>query len=178
MAYDQSMDKAPNDANLWLRLTHELLELSEASTWAVLPNCGAVVAFCGTARDHNISRGGVQRLEYEAYERYVLPKLDAIASEMRQRWPEIVRIVLWHRIGEVSLTESSVVVVVSAPHRPAAFDAARFAIDTLKATAPIWKREVYPESAEWVFEPDRKPDGSTDGKPESKPDGKPHTTNE
>jgi molybdopterin synthase catalytic subunit len=88
-----------------------------------------------------VGRDGVDRLEYEAYEEQVVPRLAAIAAQMRVRWPDLGRVALLHRVGVVPIGESSVVVAVSSPHRSAAFEAARFGIDTLKATAPIWKRE-------------------------------------
>jgi molybdopterin synthase catalytic subunit len=91
----------------------------------------------------------VTRLEYEAYEEQVVPRLDEIVAAARQRWPEIGRMVLLHRIGDVPLTASAVVVAVSAPHRVEAFEAARFGIDTLKATVPIWKREDWSEGTSW-----------------------------
>lgn len=91
-------------------------------------------------------------MEYEAYEEHVVPRLADIAAEMRSRWPELGRVVLLHRTGEVAVGESSVVVVASAPHRPAAFEAARFGIDTLKATVPIWKRERWNEGESWGLE--------------------------
>ncbi len=115
----------------------------------MLPSCGGVVVFTGTARDHSVGRDGVTRLEYEAYEEQVVPKLDEIAVAARNRWADLGRIVLLHRIGEVPLTEAAVVVAVSAPHRVAAFEAARFGIDTLKETVPIWKREDWSEGTSW-----------------------------
>lgn len=89
------------------------------------------------------------KLEYEAYEEQVVPKLDEIAVAARERWTDLGRIVLLHRIGVVPLTEAAVVVAVSAPHRDAAFEAARFGIDTLKSTVPIWKREDWSEGTSW-----------------------------
>ena len=76
----------------------------------------------------------------------------AIAAEARSRWPEIGRMVLLHRTGPVSLGQSAVVVAVSAPHRGEAFDAARFAIDALKATVPIWKSETWADGESWGLE--------------------------
>ena len=78
-----------------------------------------------------------------------MPRLAAIAAESRARVPEIGRVALLHRIGELDVTECSVVVAVSAPHRSEAFEAARFCIDALKATVPIWKRESWAGGAEW-----------------------------
>jgi molybdopterin synthase catalytic subunit len=100
-------------------------------------------------RDHAEGRDGVTHLDYEAYDAQVQPKLAAIAAEVRRRWPFTGRIVLWHRVGRIALAEVSVVVAVSAPHRPEAFEAARFAIDALKAGAPIWKKESWEEGEAW-----------------------------
>jgi molybdopterin synthase catalytic subunit len=134
-------------------LTDQPLPIAEASAWAVLARCGAVVTFSGTARDHSEGRPDVARLEYEAYEEQVVPRLAAIAAEARTRWPELGRVALLHRVGEVPIGEAAVVVVVSAPHREAAFEAARFGIDTLKATVPIWKREAWAGGRSWGLEP-------------------------
>ena len=133
----------------WLALTHDPLPVAVAYEWAVLPRCGAVVLFSGTARDHAEGRPGVSALAYEAYEAQVEPKLAAVAVELRRRWPVAGRVVLWHRIGELAIGESSVVVVVSAPHRAEAFEAARFGIDAVKASVPIWKRERWDGGEDW-----------------------------
>ena len=118
-----------------------------------MPECGAVVQFSGTARDHSLDRPGVDLLEYEAYTEVVAPRLGAIASEMRRRWNDLGRIALLHRLGAVAVGDPAVVVAVSSPHREAAFEAARFAIDTLKTTVPIWKRERWQGGESWGLEP-------------------------
>jgi molybdopterin synthase catalytic subunit len=142
----------PPDAHDWLALAHERLPLDAANAWAVLPSCGAVVSFAGTARDHSEGRDDVQLLEYEAYEEQVVPRLAALAAEARRRWPSVGRVALLHRVGPVPIGEAAVVVVVSAPHRDAAFDAARFGIDELKRTVPIWKRERWSGGESWGLE--------------------------
>jgi molybdopterin synthase catalytic subunit len=143
----------PTDAETWTGLSDAPLPLEAASEWVVRPDCGAVVVFSGTARDHSDGRPEVHRLEYEAYEEQVVPRLEAIAAAARSRWPDIGRIVLLHRVGEVPVGESAVVVAVSSPHRDNAFEAARFGIDTLKATVPIWKREDWAGGSSWGLEP-------------------------
>lgn len=135
--------------DLWLGLQESALPIGEVYEWAVRPDCGAVVLFSGTVRDHAEGRDGVEFLTYEAYEEQVIPKLEAVAAQTRRQWPEIGRIALLHRTGRLELGESSVVVAVSAPHRPEAFEAARFAIDALKATVPIWKHEVWDGGEDW-----------------------------
>jgi molybdopterin synthase catalytic subunit len=142
----------PASGDDWLGLTDAVLPVGAASDWAVLPRCGGVVLFSGTARDHAPGREGVEQLEYEAYEEHVVPRLADIAASMREQWPTVGRIVLLHRVGVVPVGESSVVVVASAPHRDGAFAAARFGIDTLKATVPIWKRERWKDGESWGLE--------------------------
>ncbi|MCP3856256.1 MAG: molybdenum cofactor biosynthesis protein MoaE [Actinomycetia bacterium] len=142
----------PEDGDIWVGLTDEALPVAEAGDWVVRPGCGAVVVFSGTARDHAPGRPGVDRLEYEAYVEQITPRLGAIADEAWLRWPDLGRMVLIHRIGEVPVGQSSVVVAASSPHRPAAFEAARFGIDTLKATVPIWKRERWDGGESWGLE--------------------------
>jgi molybdopterin synthase catalytic subunit len=145
--------RPPTDDETWTALSSDRLPLERASSWVVRPDCGAVVVFSGTARDHSEGRLGVDRLEYEAYEEQVIPRMAAIAAAARDRWPSIGRMAMLHRVGVVPVAESAVVVAVSAPHRDAAFDAARFGIDTLKATVPIWKREDWDGGSSWGLEP-------------------------
>lgn len=142
----------PRDSDDWFGLTHDELPLTAALDWAVLPHCGAVVLFSGTARDHSAGREGVTELEYEAYEEHVVPRFAAIAAEARGRWATLGRLAMLHRLGPVPVGTSSVVVVASAPHRGEAFEAARFCIDTLKATVPIWKREVWDGGESWALD--------------------------
>ncbi len=133
----------------WLALTAAELPVAEAYEWAVRPGCGGVVLFSGTVRDHAEGREGVEHLTYEAYDEAVLPRMTAIAAEARQRWPMIGRLAILHRTGRIELGESSVVVVVSTPHRAEAFEAGRFAIDALKASVPIWKHETWRDGTAW-----------------------------
>lgn len=139
------------DALDWLAISSEPLPVGAAADWAVLPSCGAVALFSGTARDHAGDRSGLVALVYEAYEEHVLASFEAIAADLRSRWPELGRIALLHRVGSLAVGESAVVVAVSAPHRAEAFDAARAGIDALKASAPIWKQEVWAgDEATWA----------------------------
>lgn len=141
----------PVTGDAWIAMTEEPLPVGAAHDWVVLPGCGAVVLFSGTVRDHADGRDGVERLTYEAYEEQAVPKLQAIVDEIRARWPMVGRIVLLHRLGPLSLGESSVVVAVSTPHRPEAFAAARYGIDALKASVPIWKREEWNDGNDWAL---------------------------
>lgn len=138
-----------NSADDWVALGGDPLPVATALEWAVRPECGAVVLFTGTVRDHAEGRANVTSLEYEAYEEEAVARLAAIAAEARRRWPALGRLALLHRTGRLAVTEASVVVVASAPHRPEAFEAARWCIDTLKATVPIWKRETWEGGEDW-----------------------------
>jgi molybdopterin synthase catalytic subunit len=138
-------------ADDWIGLTTDELPTAEAMDWATLPNCGGVVCFAGTVRDSSEDRLGVTSLTYEAYEDQALLRLNDIAAECRRRWPDVVRLVLLHRTGQLSLTESSVIVIASTPHRAEAFAAARFCIDTLKETVPIWKAESWDGGEDWAL---------------------------
>jgi molybdopterin synthase catalytic subunit len=139
----------PERGDDWVGLSEEPLPLEAARTWAERPSCGAVVLFAGTVRDHAEGREGVSSLEYEAYEEVVCNRLAAIAAEVRRRESTVGRLVLLHRVGVLAVGETSVVVVASAPHRAEAFESARFAIDTLKASVPIWKRETWAAGDDW-----------------------------
>jgi molybdopterin synthase catalytic subunit len=139
----------PPDTDSWLLLTDQVLPAGVVSDWAVRPDCGAVVVFSGTARDHAEGRADVRLLEYEAYDEQVVPRLAAIEGEARRRWPTTGRIALLHRTGPLAIGETSVIVAASSPHRDEAFEAARFCIDTLKASVPIWKRETWAGGSEW-----------------------------
>jgi molybdopterin synthase catalytic subunit len=139
----------PERGDEWVGLSAEPLPIDDARAWAERDWCGAVVLFTGTVRDHADGREGVTRLEYEVYEAEACGRLAAIAAEARRREPALGRLVLLHRVGALGVGETSVVVVASAPHRAEAFDAARYAIDTLKATVPIWKRETWAGGEDW-----------------------------
>jgi molybdopterin synthase catalytic subunit len=151
-AMDVSRHLVAPAGETWLGLSSSPLPVAEAVSWAVRPACGGLVLFSGTARDHAEGRPGVERLEYEAYESQVVPRLRDVADEARVRWPTLGRIALLHRTGVLEVGESAVVVVVSAPHRAEAFEAARFCIDTLKASVPIWKRETWTGGESWGLE--------------------------
>lgn len=138
--------------HLWLGLFEQTLPTQEAIGWASLPECGAVVAFYGNARDHAQGRPDVTKLEYEAYVEQVVPRLEKVAHQARKSWPDVVRLALLHRIGTLKIGDTAVIVVASSPHRQEAFEAARFCIDTLKKTVPIWKREHWSGGQSWGLE--------------------------
>lgn len=144
------MSSAPTSD--WIAITEDPLAPDELSGWVVQPNCGAVVTFSGTVRDHSSSRENVIALEYETDIESATRRLQEVVDEARRRWPGTERVAIHHRIGRVELSESTVVVAVSAPHRDGAFEAARFCIDALKASVPMWKRELWDGGSAWSSE--------------------------
>src|SRR3954453_8958893 len=109
---------------------------------------GAVVTFDGCVRNQSHDRRTLY-LDYEAYESMAVAKMREIAAAARTQFA-IDRIAIAHRLGRNQIGETSVFIAVSSPHRPAAFEACRFAIDTLKRTVPIWKKEYFEDGAVWA----------------------------
>jgi MoaE-MoaD fusion protein len=142
---------AQDDPAPWvgsIAIVRERIEVAALEREVGNPAAGAIVTFAGTTRRDNAGRK-VTRLEYEAYEPMALSEMRKLAREAGQRWP-IVRIAITHRIGAVEIGETSVAIAVSAAHRGAAFDACRFAIDRLKETVPIWKKEYFEGGEIWI----------------------------
>jgi molybdopterin synthase catalytic subunit len=109
---------------------------------------GAVVTFDGCVRNHSHGRRTLY-LDYEAYEAMALAKIREIAGQIHEKF-SIHQVAIAHRLGRLEIGETSVFIAVSSAHRPAAFDACRFAIDTLKRTVPIWKKEYFEDGAVWA----------------------------
>ena len=112
------------------------------------PSSGATVLFLGTVRDHSEGKEGVTHLDYEVFSEMVEPKITEVVEAAHSKWP-INSVAVEHRSGVVTLEEASVAVAVSSAHRADAFEAARYIIDELKNTAPIWKKEHWPGGEEW-----------------------------
>jgi molybdopterin synthase catalytic subunit len=130
-------------------LTRLRIDDAALTAAAARPDCGAIVSFLGTTRDHHEGRR-VLRLEYEAYELMAIEALGRIEREAVERFG-VVSCAIAHRLGEVPAAEASVVVVVAAAHRGPAFDACRWAMDELKRAVPIWKKEHFEGGdAAWV----------------------------
>ncbi|XP_031769261.1 molybdopterin synthase catalytic subunit isoform X1 [Galleria mellonella] len=125
-----------------LKLTVDALSIDAISDLVVDESCGAVSIFVGTTRD-NFDGKKVVRLEYEAYESMALKAMKAICTDVRSKWPPVHNIAIYHRLGNVPCREASVVIAVSSPHRRDSLDAVSYCIDQLKASVPIWKKEVY-----------------------------------
>ncbi len=115
------------------------------------PVAGAIATFAGAVRDNNKGRA-VLYLEYEAYDPMAHKVLERIAKEARERF-EIEDIAIAHRTGRMEISEDSVFIAVSSVHRPAAFDACRYAIDEIKREVPIWKKEYFEGGEVWIEGP-------------------------
>ncbi len=131
------------------RLTEDPIDFAALTESVRSTDSGAVVLFLGTVREMTEGRR-TDSLDYEAFGPMAQKKLDEIEAEVRRRWP-LDRVAIVHRIGRMELGEVSVAVAVSAAHRGEAFEAARYVIDTLKQTVPIWKKENWHDgTSEWV----------------------------
>ncbi|MBZ5642178.1 MAG: MoaD family protein [Acidobacteriia bacterium] len=124
------------------------IETTELVAQLKAPQDGAVVVFEGIVRNHSAGRVTLY-LEYEAYEAMALSKMREIGAEMREQF-SIRRYSMVHRLGRLEIGETAVLVAVASAHRAAAFDACRYGIDTLKRSAPIWKKEFFRDGAAWA----------------------------
>jgi len=132
-----------------ISLTDQSIDLSALVQQASQPAAGAVVAFVGITRQFTAGKQTLQ-LRYEAYQSMAQAKLAELEAAARQRW-QLVECLLVHRLGEVPVSEASIAVVVSSPHRRVAFEAAEWLIDRLKQDVPIWKQEQFRDgTTEWV----------------------------
>jgi molybdopterin synthase catalytic subunit/molybdopterin converting factor small subunit len=129
-------------------LSDEPLSLDRAVDEVRSDEAGAIATFTGTTRDRSRGRS-VTHLDYEAYEGMAEKVMEAIADGLRARY-ELTAIAIHHRIGRVTIGETSVVIAVSAPHRQDALAACKDAIDELKERVPLWKKEVYEGGEEWI----------------------------
>jgi len=130
------------------RVTNEALNLQELVDYVMDPEAGAIATFIGTTRNNNEGRK-VIALDYEAYPEMAEKELVRLGEQAKNKWP-ICRMAIVHRLGPVQITEASVMIAVSAAHREAAFAACRFAIEEIKRTVPIWKKEVFEGGEVWI----------------------------
>ena len=131
-----------------IKISDEPLDISNCINWAMSPQCGGIDIFVGIVRNKT-NKKIVTRLQYEAYEKMALSEMKKIAEQALQTWP-VEKVLIHHRKGILSIGEAAVVIAVSAPQREAAFDACKYAIDTLKKTVPIWKKEIFEDGEVWV----------------------------
>jgi molybdopterin synthase catalytic subunit len=130
------------------RVTDKPINLQELVDYVIDPEAGAIATFIGTTRNNNEGRK-VIALDYEAYGEMAEKELARIGADAAQNWP-ICRMAILHRLGPVQIGEASVAIAVSSAHRDAAFAASRFAIEEIKKTVPIWKKEVYEGGEVWI----------------------------
>ncbi|HKJ25014.1 MAG TPA: molybdopterin converting factor subunit 1 [Myxococcota bacterium] len=129
-------------------LHEEPLDVHAVEARVTGDDAGGVVTFVGAVR--NRSKGqDIRHLEYEAYPGMAEREMEKICDEAARRWPDS-RVAIAHRVGQLAIGDLAVVVSAAAPHRAEAFEACRFAIDTLKETVPIWKKEFTTEGESWV----------------------------
>lgn len=129
-------------------IVHQKIDSASVLTEIKQPEDGAVVVFEGIVRNH--SRGRCTRfLEYEGYEPMARKELESLAVQARSQY-QIREVAIIHRLGRLEVGETSVLIVVAAAHRSAAFEACRWLIDTLKRTVPIWKKEHFEDGAVWA----------------------------
>jgi molybdopterin synthase catalytic subunit len=131
-----------------IHLSDQSLDTQAAVDLVRADRCGAIDVFIGTVRNHTKAQA-VQRLEFEAYEKMALQEMEKIAQRAREQWP-VEQIAMHHRVGRLEIGEIAVIIAVSTPHRKASFEACQFAIDTLKETVPIWKKEIFEDGSHWV----------------------------
>ena len=138
--------EAPGDL---IAVTTEPLSERAMADAVADPGAGAIGLFSGVVRNHTGERQ-TKYLEYEAHTPMAEAKMREIATMLRSRWPGLRRIAIVHRIGRFEIGESSVMIAVSSPHRREAFEACHLAIDTLKETVPVWKKEYFEDGEVWV----------------------------
>jgi|SRR5215469_12143745 len=151
-------------ANDRIELTRDVIPNAALAREIRANEDGAVATFDGCVRNHSHGRATLH-LEYEAYESMALSKMREIAHDLHSHYA-INRVAIVHRLGRLEIGETSVFIAVSSAHRAAAFDACRHAIDTLKKTVPIWKKEFFADGAVWA-------DGELPPAPEQTPAAKP-----
>ncbi len=132
----------------FLKITEETLNVAAITDLVADAAAGAINVFVGTVRSNTRGRA-VVRLEFEAYESMALKEMDKICRQAGERWP-VLAMAVYHRTGVLQVGDVPVVIAVSTPHREQGFAACQYAIDTLKQTVPIWKKEIFADGEEWV----------------------------
>ena len=131
-----------------IQLLASPLDLQSCSQWVTTDEVGGSNVFIGTVRNHTKGKR-VIRLDFEAYAPMAISEMRKIAEQACQKWP-IKKMAIHHRTGSLAVGEIAVIIAVSAAHRKATFEACQYAIDTLKETVPIWKKEIFEDGEVWV----------------------------
>lgn len=139
---------APRDAAITVRMTDAPIDLMAVLDAVEGRGEGAAVLFVGRVRDHTGDRD-VTHLDYEAYGSMAAGEMESLAEQARTEHGA-ARVAIVHRTGRLEIGEAAVAIAVSSGHRPAAFAACRWLIDTLKERVPIWKKECFADGEEWI----------------------------
>ena len=131
-----------------IQLLENELSTENCTNWVCSDEVGGVVVFVGTVRNQTKGKR-VLKLEFEAYAPMAFAEMQKIAEQAIAKWP-VLKIAIHHRVGILAIGEIPVIIAVSCAHRNAAFEACQFAIDTLKETVPIWKKEFFEDGEVWV----------------------------
>lgn len=127
----------------WIRIVPDPIAVAQALEFVTASNAGGIDIFLGTTRAERSADGKeLLALDYEAYEQMAIDRLQSLAADARGRWP-IIKVAIVHRTGRVAVSEPSVLIAVSTPHRAESFEACKFLIDQLKVDVPIWKKEIW-----------------------------------
>ena len=132
-----------------IKITHDPIDVSAVTASVADDGSGATVLFLGTVRDHSDETSQVSEMYYEAYTEMAEEAMKQIETEAINRW-KLKKFAAVHRIGTMRVGEVSVAIAVSAEHRREAFEACQYAIDTIKKTVPLWKKEISDSSSRWV----------------------------
>jgi len=131
-----------------IKITDQILDRDQIIRSVEVNEAGGICSFIGTVRNQTANKN-VLRLEFETYKEMALKELLKISNQINEKW-SVLQIAIHHRTGVINIGEDAVVIAVSAPHRKEAFEACQYAIDTLKQTVPIWKKEIFEDGEEWV----------------------------
>jgi molybdopterin synthase catalytic subunit len=129
-------------------ITKDEIQIDDVVRKVIHPNAGAVNTFIGTVREMTNGKRTLY-LQYEAYVPMAENQLAQIGEEIHEKWPD-ARTAITHRIGRLDISDLAVVIAVSSPHRAAAFEASRYAIERIKEIVPIWKKEHWEDGTTWV----------------------------
>ena len=131
-----------------IHITSEKLNLQDCYDFVQDQECGGIALFVGTVRDTTQNKT-VKRLDFSAYEPMAIKELKKIALHAVEKF-NVSKIVIHHAVGNLKIGDVPVIIAVSSAHREAAFEACQYAIDTLKETVPIWKKEFFEDGEVWV----------------------------
>lgn len=131
-----------------IKILDQTLDTDSCRSFVTHSSAGGIVVFVGTVRDQTQGKR-VTKLEFEAFESMAIKEMAKIAEAIQEKW-DAIHVAIHHRVGTLDISEIAVIIAVSTPHRKAAFEACQYAIDTLKETVPIWKKEFFDDGEVWV----------------------------